>query len=382
MNILVSCGVFHPHKGGAEALFGDLGELLTENGHGVDVITRRLPHTSETESYRGASIHRFDYPVSYGRFKTQPEFHDRSVAILNRLRALISTRQIGVVCIGLLDMSVMYLLALRRVMSFRLILYLHGGEMRGMPEVSPSYKELLDHCFDDSDAIISVSNGLAEEAMRSYPDVHQKLHVVRNGFDLKRLRECPANQAKRPYILFVGRLHEQKNVGLILRAFRVFVDRAGAADLILAGTGEEEESLKALAAELNLGDRVTFIGAQSRDQVFALMKGALCLVLASESEGLPIVVLEAFGARLPVVAPSVAGITELVAHNQNGLLFEFGDANQMAELMLRLSSSPDLLEDLRDNVAWLDVERYDLRSLWRSHLAIWTGDPAAGAWRA
>ena len=124
-------------------------------------------------------------------------------------------------------------------------------------------------------------------------------------------------------------------------------------------------------------DRVVFLGSQPRDEVFSLMKGARFLTLASEAEGLPIVGLEALAAGVPLAAPRVPGVTELIEDGVNGLLFEPGDEQGYSGRMLELFRSEQLHRRLCDGVARFPIDRYDMSGQWREHLRLLRADPAA-----
>lgn len=374
MNLLVSCGVFHPHQGGAESLFGDLCERLAGDGHQVDVVTRHLESTADEETYRGARIRRFHYPVDYEALRRHEDFEERSEAILGGLRRIIEQRRIETVCVGLLDMGAMYLLRLRSQLRFRLVVYLHGGEVRVLQRHSPTFHRLMLHCLRQADAVVAVSQGLADDAEALYPAVRPRLHVIRNGIDVSLVRAAPLRRLPRPYALYAGRLALVKAVPRIIEAFGLVAAEEPAVDLLLAGTGDREHKAREVVDRLGLQQRVVFLGAQPRDEVFSLMRGARFLTLASDAEGLPIVALEALAAGTPVVAPRVPGVTELIEDGVNGLLFEPVDKQGYAERMLELFRSEDLHRRLRAGVERFPIDRYDLGRLWRQHLELFEAE--------
>jgi glycosyltransferase involved in cell wall biosynthesis len=97
--------------------------------------------------------------------------------------------------------------------------------------------------------------------------------------------------------------------------------------------------LQRLSQRLGLGDRVLFHGALPRNAVLEMMQRSASLVLPSSYEGMPHVVLEAFAARLPVVASDAGGIPELVEHDVSGLIYPCGDL-QALESVLKVVTVP------------------------------------------
>lgn len=121
------------------------------------------------------------------------------------------------------------------------------------------------------------------------------------------------------YLLFVGRLRIRKGVEVLLEALRG-IRAARPATLRIAGNGEHRQRLERLAGELGLGTAVTFLGNRDAGQVRRLLAGAAALVVPSIYEGMPLVVLEAMAAGVPVVASAVSGIPEVVVDGETGWL--------------------------------------------------------------
>ena len=100
--------------------------------------------------------------------------------------------------------------------------------------------------------------------------------------------------------------------------------------------------LEELARELNISNRTKFLGYQSPEQVRDLLKRTDVFVLSSFAEGLPVVLMEAMAAGVPVVATHIAGIPELVEDGHNGLLVPPGSAGATAEAIRRLLNDANL----------------------------------------
>lgn len=199
-----------------------------------------------------------------------------------------------------------------------------------------------------------VSRDIAEElrACRIVPKT--KIAVAPNGIDIGRFRNPAAGIETRrelgippsaPVIGAIGRLTEIKRHDLLIRAFARLKLRSTDARLMLVGDGPERSELGQLAAELAPPGCVHFVGYQSTPERF--LQAMDVLAMSSRSEGMPLAVLEAWAAGVPVVASRVGGIPELIADERTGLLTEFGDIEGLADALERLLSDRALAERIR-----------------------------------
>ena len=174
-----------------------------------------------------------------------------------------------------------------------------------------------------------------------------KLEVVHCGIDLERFKNIERKPADSVTFLAVGRLVEKKGHEFLLRSFTHVVETCDAR-LRIVGEGGLLQELTVLIRELDIADRVTFIGAVSSDRVLYEMQNADVFVLHSltgsdgDKEGIPVSIMEAYATGLPVVSTRHSGIPELVIEGVSGFLVEERDCDGFAEAMCTLAVSPDL----------------------------------------
>jgi glycosyltransferase involved in cell wall biosynthesis len=118
------------------------------------------------------------------------------------------------------------------------------------------------------------------------------------------------------------------------------------ARLEIAGAGDYRPALEQLAASLDLGERVRFLGRVSEDEKLRLLRRAWALVFASPKEGWGITNLEAAACGTPVVASNSPGIRESVKHGETGYLVPHGDVPAMAAAMTKIASDAALVARL------------------------------------
>ena len=159
----------------------------------------------------------------------------------------------------------------------------------------------------------------------------------------------------------VGRLNEVKRQDLLLRAFATVRPRVPSARLLLVGDGPRRAELETLAAEIGVSDAVRFAGYQARPE--RCLKVMDVFALTSRMEGLPLAILEAWAAGLPVVASAVGGVPDLIDDGRNGLLFPSGDEPRLTLLLGELLADPARRHALGEAGRGEVMERYDLERM-------------------
>jgi glycosyltransferase involved in cell wall biosynthesis len=176
------------------------------------------------------------------------------------------------------------------------------------------------------------------------------LTVIANGVDTDRMRNLPPegraalrggmSVGDQQFVwLAVGRFEVAKDYPNMLRAFADVRAREPRAVLVIVGQGSLQAEAEALTAELGLREAVRFLGA--RDDVPAVMSAADGYVMSSAWEGMPMVLLEAAAAGLPIVATAVGGNGEVVRDGESGFLVPARDSEVLRAGMLRLMALPE-----------------------------------------
>jgi glycosyltransferase involved in cell wall biosynthesis len=119
--------------------------------------------------------------------------------------------------------------------------------------------------------------------------------------------------------------------------------------LAIAGDGPDRTKLQQMAHAQGIADRVIFLGQIPTPQVRALLETADLFVLNSGYEGMPHVVLEAMAARVPVIATDVGGTSEIVKHNQTGLLIPVGNERALLTAVRELLGNTETRTRLVSN---------------------------------
>jgi glycosyltransferase involved in cell wall biosynthesis len=145
-----------------------------------------------------------------------------------------------------------------------------------------------------------------------------------------------------PVLLTVGRLHPVKDHAFLLRACHELRGRGIRFCCRLAGDGLERGNLQRIIRELGLEKQVELIGHLSARELAEEYRRATLVVLTSRSEGIPVVLMEAMAAGVPVLAPRITGIPELVVHGVTGFLYQPGSLEDFVEQTLGILNSARL----------------------------------------
>ncbi|MGB5758962.1 MAG: glycosyltransferase, partial [Acidimicrobiales bacterium] len=175
----------------------------------------------------------------------------------------------------------------------------------------------------------------SQAAIFAAPEAMDHLHLIHCGVEPDKLTPITHRDDARR-LIFVGRVVEQKGLGDLFQSLVSLADRAPKLSLTIVGDGPDRVTLERQAADLGLADRVTFVGSKSQSEVAALLPTADIFVLPSYAEGVPVVVMEALGSEMPVVATFVGGMAELVEDGVTGYLVRPGDPDQLADRIERL----------------------------------------------
>ena len=132
----------------------------------------------------------------------------------------------------------------------------------------------------------------------------------------------------------------------LIDAFADLMDQGVDAELRILGEGPTRGHLERQILRRGLGERCSLPGGVPEETVFQEIAASDLFVLPSFVEGLPIVLMEAMALRVPVIAPRLAGIPELVEDAKSGLLFTPTDWEELTAVMRRLIADPEQREQL------------------------------------
>jgi glycosyltransferase involved in cell wall biosynthesis len=361
MRVLLVTGIFPPDIGGPSTYVPILAEGLLDRGHSVTVVTM---------SDRPAVREAFPFPVTrLPRRRFAPTRWAAGVAAVIRAAARVDV----ILATGLYMQTTTANILQRKPLVLRVVSDIawdrasaygwidetleefqrrrHGGRVGLLTKVQT-------WTFHRADLILVPSRWLARW-LAGLGIAPERVRVVPNAVAV----DPPARPSQgmgRPLrrAIAVGRLVPVKRFDQILGAMAELPE----VTLRLIGDGPEAGRLRGLAATLGVSDRVVFAGRRRREETLEAIAASDTLIVASAHEGFSWVVLEAMALGVPVIAPAVGGIPEVVDDGRTGLLHD-GSASGIVDALTRLGETPGLAQRLSENARTLVTEKFGVPAM-------------------
>ncbi len=228
----------------------------------------------------------------------------------------------------------------------KLVATIHSTEYdrtAGKPweRIAKEEKELI----DNADVVVTVSRRLKEEITALYNADERKVSVIYNAINREKFNGIKRD-SNRKVVLYVGRLSVQKGIDNLIRAFKIVSKKNDDALLYIIGEGPELSNLINLSINLDLSDKVIFLGRVPDAEMEMLYSIANVFVMPSVSEPFGIVALEAIASNVPTIVSSQSGGSEII---KNTLTVDFWDTEQMADLILGLLDYSEINKEMSKN---------------------------------
>lgn len=179
-----------------------------------------------------------------------------------------------------------------------------------------------------------------------------KVVLIKQGLAADIPKEITENNEKKPGMLrlvFLGRISKFKGLDLILDALEGLENNSIILDVF--GSDPMDSYSNDCKSRIKRMPLVTWKGKLHTSEIISTIKNYDALILASTfSEMSPLVIQEAFAAKIPVIASDVYGNAEQIINNKNGWLFQFNDINELKKVLLRLVENPELINESKKNI--------------------------------
>lgn len=334
MHIIQVTSYYPPHVGGVEYCVKELSERLATQGYSIDVLTSNIGVTTSTFKQKKnlrirylPSIEFAHTPIPFSLFFRLLQLPKQSLIHLHVAQAYTP--------------EIVFLVSKLRNIPYIAHLHLDIDPSGPFGFLLESYKTVfLQRVLRHAKRIICLSEEQKISIAKKYRIPEENITIIPNGVSDQFFTPKLFPQKKRPTILFVGRLSPQKNIPLFLQAIHQLHHTV---TVEIVGDGEERKNIEALIERLHLTN-VTLLGEKSGKELRKRYQQADVLVMTSRKEGLPLVLLEAMAAGLPIIATDIPGIHQTLA--DAGILVHPSNSQQLAWEIDRLLDNKNLRKAL------------------------------------
>lgn len=356
------CVYFTPEIGGLESHVHYLCRGLAERGHEVHVVTSRSrPELPEREVIDGVAVWRTWLPArntagwATHAFASMPRF-----GALARVADVLHAQDIA---------AVLPCMVAKRVRGAPLVTTYHTSHFLRRA-TSPFWQPIFRRFLEAADHNLAASEEIAAVARSIAPRV--AVEAITNGVDTTVFRRVEPSLTPAPEgrarLVVPRRLFEKNGVVHFVRALPRILEEVDA-EAVVIGDGPERARLQALAAELGVAERVTFLGSRPHAHMPGLLSSCDLAVFPSLMEATSVAALEAMACEIPVAASRVGGLPEIVDTGV-GALFDPADPDAMAAAVVKLLRSGHL-HDLGVEARRRVAERWSNERLVERHLEIY-----------
>jgi len=359
MRILMFSWEYPPH------VVGGLGKHTAEllppladlSGLELHLVVPRLSGGEPVERVGRATVHRVEVSVTEGDFYTRAW---KTNLYLEEYARRLWKRTGPFDLVHVHDWLVAFVGAtLKRGYRVPLLSTIHATERgRGRGELRSDQARAI-HQVEwwlafESWRVIACSSYMRDEITDYFQCPRDKIDVIPNGVDTTRFDRLEGQDLthfrsmyalpQEKIVFSVGRVVYEKGLHVLIRALPLVLAQEPWVKVVIAGKGPELETLRSLAWELNVGEKVLFSGFiadEDRDRLFRI---ADCAVFPSLYEPFGIVALEAMAARCPVVVSEVGGLKDVVRHAETGITVYPDDPASLAWGIVHTLQHPDVYE--------------------------------------
>ena len=382
LRVLIGADTFAPEINGAATFAARLAAGLVERGHDVHIVAPApsRKHGTWTETLEGQpmTVHRLKswrwYPHPWLRFALPWNIEQNSARILDAVKPDVVHFQSHIIIgRGLSNQAQkrgIRVIGTNHFMPENLLEHTLLPNFLRAPAVRAAWAAAA-RSFGRAE-VVTTPTRKAADFLEHYTKIRDVI-AISCGVDAHHYTPDFTPRTEN-LILFVGRITNEKQLDKLLRAFAI-LDPSLNAKLELVGGGEQENSLKSLASQLGIRDRVTFTGYAEEDYLRNALTRATVFAMPSIAELQSIATMEAMASGLPVVAANAMALPHLVHDGENGFLFEPGNIDEFAAKLTQVLTMPeDELQKFKRESLRI-VAAHDIQRTITTFEAIYRGEP-------
>ena len=355
--------VCYPTYGGSGVVATELGLELSKRGHEVHFITYNQPVKLNLFNN---NIHYHEVIVpDYPLFHYQPY----ELALSSKIVDMVQLHKIEILHVhyAIPHAYAAYMskqMLKTRGINLPIVTTLHGTDIT-LVGSHPYYKNAVEFSINNSDAVTSVSEDLKKDTL-SYFSIEKNIEVIPNFVDLDKYnnvdknfnRNVLANDDEK-IITHISNFRKVKRIDDVINSYNL-INKKINSKLILLGDGPERIKAEKLCDELNLNEKVLFLGASNETSKILYLSDVF--ILASTTESFGLVALEAMASSVPVISTNSGGLPEVNKDGFSGYLSNVGDINTMAKNAIKILEDSSKLLNFKKN-AKLQANKFDVHNI-------------------
>jgi len=364
--------VLYPTFGGSGVVATELGKALAEKGHQIHFIT-------------------YSQPVRLERLRSNIFFHEVRVSDYplfehTPYEQVLTSKLVDVVKYEKLDLlhchyaiphaSAAYMaqqILKTQGINIPFVTTLHGTDITLVGK-DPSFEPVITFSINQSTEVTAVSESLKEDTLRFF-DINRNIDVIPNFICVKQYDLDQNNLYKERYapngeyiFTHISNFRKVKRIPDVLEIFKRCLDMGIKGKMLMVGDGPDRVIAERQCREWGICDKVMYLGSlKSTKEVLGISD---IFLLPSETESFGLAALEAFAAKVPVIASNTGGIPEVVEHGFSGFLSNVGDVDDMARNAVRILESRETLDQYKDN-AFETAKKFDLEMILPKYEALY-----------
>lgn len=346
MNICMISDDFLPTKTGVGTHVKQISKELAARGHNVVVITTRRRGEPKFETWNNVKVYRL-FSVKVLDFYI-------ALPLRSTIRRILLEEQIQIVhfqYLGILlkqAQSVANSLKLKKAYTYHMTVEHLIQDSKIMKLFSKRIARAIVNFCNDCDWITVPSRSLIPKLKEDR--ICTPIHYVSNpvGLEAKPIRDSKAPQ--KFVVLYVGRLHPEKNVAYLINAFALFAKERPGSELWIIGEGSLRKLLESQCQDLKIASQVRFLGQVDHSKITEYYAAASVFVLPSLVEVQPMVAIEAMHAGLPLILNDmIISARDLVAEGENGFVVDHRSNDDLAGKIRFLYDNAAFRQKMGDN---------------------------------
>jgi N-acetyl-alpha-D-glucosaminyl L-malate synthase BshA len=359
--------VLYPTFGGSGVLATELGKALSKKGHEVHFISYNQPARLDF-FMENIYFHEVIIP-QYPLFQHAPY----ETALVGKMVEIVRSNQLEVIHAHYAIPHASAALLAKQILKeegifIPVVTTLHGTDITLVGREA-SYEPVVSWSINHSDAVTAVSQSLKDDTL-SHFDINRHIHVVTNFIDFERFNKKAREHFKKAIspngefiLVHTSNFRKVKRIDDIIKIFEK-IQKVLPAKLLLIGDGPERSNIEKTCRELNVCDKVTFLGKQ--EAIEEILSVCDLFFLPSERESFGLSALEAMACEVPVICSNAGGLPEVVLDGVTGYLSNVGDIDKMANDAIALLSNKEKLAEFRQN-ALNHSKQFDLNIILKQY---------------